>query len=151
MPAVSQQRDLQVNSNNLQLISRSSSAQHIKTKWSPTNSALPTSLPQAPTSERAGWGGISNGQKWTLTGWHHLSKQPGDSVNPYPPGASSLHTEVTLRLEDISIPIALMLQVIPELPPFRKLQFHTRQPWQQIISDLHQQLRNLIFFHIHNK
>jgi len=47
-----------------------------------------------------------------------MSKQPGDPVTPYPPGANSVHTEVTLRPKDTSVSVASMLQVIPELPLF---------------------------------
>jgi len=38
-----------------------------------------------------------------------MSKQPGDSATPYPPGDSSVHIEVTLRPEDAITPTSLML------------------------------------------
>ena len=88
-----------------------------------------------------------SGQKMTLTGWHHVSKPP---ATPYPPGASSNHTQVVRHPKDASTSTALMLCVIPELPPFRKLQLRARQPRQQIIPDLHRLLHSLIFSRVHN-
>jgi len=95
-------------------------------------------------------GGMCTGQKLTLTGWHHVSKQSGDSATPYPFGARSVHTEVTLCPEDASTPTTLVLSVIPELPPLRRLQLRAWWPRQQIIHDLRRQLHSLIFPHVHN-
>ena len=41
-----------------------------------------------------------------------MSKQVGESIIPYLQGANLVHTGVTLRLEDISVPVAPILSVI---------------------------------------
>ena len=51
-----------------------------------------------------------------------MSKQPGDSVTPYPLGASSAHTEVTLHPKDTPInPAVFATHDPPEVcPPSRR-------------------------------
>jgi len=143
-----QQRDIQVNSDDPHLISKSSSA-HKHQDENISYQLLYFHYSSAGFDKRKS-GGICSDKKLTLTEWHHVSKQPGDFVTPYPLGVSSVYAEVALHPEDTSVSVVLILQVILKLPLIRRLQFHATQPRQQIIPDLHRQFRILIFPYILN-